>query len=204
MKLYFSPGACSLSPHIVLHELGLPFETVQVDLKTKRSGDGGDFWKVNPKGYVPTLQLDDGAILTEGPAIVQYLADRKPEAGLAPANGSFARYRLQEWLNFISTELHKQYSPLFNPNTPEPMKQAQRERLAMRFGEIVQAMGDAPWLMGEQFSVADAYLYTVLSWSRAVGVDLAAFPALQEYMRRVEARPAVQATLAAERNAKKS
>ncbi len=204
MKLYFSPGACSLSPHIVLHELGLPFETVQVDLKTKRGGDGGDFWKVNPKGYVPTLQLDDGAILTEGPAIVQYLADRKPEAGLAPANGSFARYRLQEWLNFISTELHKQYSPLFNPNTPEPMKQAQRERLAMRFGEIVQAMGDAPWLMGEQFSVADAYLYTVLSWSRAVGVDLAAFPALQEYMRRVEARPAVQATLAAERNAKKA
>ena len=107
MKLYFSPGACSLSPHIVLHELGLPFEAVQVDLKTKRLKDGADFWQVNPKGYVPTLQLDDGAILTEGPAIVQYLADQKPTAGLAPANGSFARYRLQEWLNFISTELHK-------------------------------------------------------------------------------------------------
>ena len=203
MKLYFSPGACSLSPHIVLRELGLPFETVQVDLKTKRTGDGSDFWKINPKGYVPTLQLDDGSILTEGPAIVQYLADRKPDAGLAPANGSFARYRLQEWLNFISTELHKQFSPLFNPATPEPVKQAQQERLAMRFGEIVAAMGSAPWLMGDAFTVADAYLYTVLTWAAYVGVDLAPFPALQAYMQRVEARPAVRATLAAERDAKK-
>ena len=204
MKLYFSPGACSLSPHIVLRELGLPFETVQVDLKTKRAGDGSDFWKINPKGYVPTLQLDDGSILTEGPAIVQYLADRKPDAGLAPANGSFARYRLQEWLNFISTELHKQFSPLFNPATPEPVKQAQQERLAMRFGEIVAAMGSAPWLMGDAFTVADAYLYTVLTWAAYVGVDLAPFPALQAYMQRVEARPAVRATLAAERDAKKA
>jgi glutathione S-transferase len=204
MKLYFSPGACSLSPHIVLRELGLPFETVQVDLKTKRTSDGSDFWKINPKGYVPTLQLDDGSILTEGPAIVQYLADRKPDAGLAPANGSFARYRLQEWLNFISTELHKQFSPLFNPATPEPVKQAQQERLAMRFGEIVAAMGSAPWLMGDAFTVADAYLYTVLTWAAYVGVDLAPFPALQAYMQRVEARPAVRATLAAERDAKKA
>ncbi len=203
MKLYFSPGACSLSPHIVLRELGLPFETVQVDLKTKRTSDGSDFWKINPKGYVPTLQLDDGSILTEGPAIVQYLADRKPDAGLAPANGSFARYRLQEWLNFISTELHKQFSPLFNPATPEPVKRAQQERLAMRFGEIVAAMGSAPWLMGDAFTVADAYLYTVLTWAAYVGVDLAPFPALQAYMQRVEARPAVRATLAAERDAKK-
>ncbi len=204
MKLYFSPGACSLSPHIVLRELGLPFETVQVDLKTKRTSDGSDFWKINPKGYVPTLQLDDGSILTEGPAIVQYLADLKPASGLAPANGSFARYRLQEWLNFISTELHKQFSPLFNPATPEPVKQAQQERLAMRFGEIVAAMGSAPWLMGDAFTVADAYLYTVLTWAAYVGVDLAPFPALQAYMQRVEARPAVRATLAAERDAKKA
>lgn len=203
MKLYFSPGACSLSPHIVLNELGLPFETVQVDLKTKRTRDGEDFREINPKGYVPTLQLDDGAILTEGPAIVQYLADQRPEAGLAPANGSFARYRLQEWLNFISTELHKQYSPLFNPATPDSVRQAQKDRLAMRFGEIVEAMSDAPWLMGDQFSVADAYLYTVLTWGSHVGVDVSAFPALQAYMKRVEARPAVQATLKAERDAKK-
>ena len=158
MKLYFSPGACSLSPHIVLHELGLPFEAVQVDLKSKRLKDGADFWKINPKGYVPTLQLDDGAILTEGPSIVQYLADQKPTAVLAPANGTFARYRLQEWLNFISTELHKQFSPLFNPASTDAVKQAQQERLAERFREIVAAMGAAPYLLGDQFTVADAYL----------------------------------------------
>lgn len=204
MKLYFSPGACSLSPHIVLHELGLPFEAVQVDLKSKRLKDGADFWKINPKGYVPTLQLDDGAILTEGPAIVQYLADQKPTAGLAPANGTFARYRLQEWLNFISTELHKQFSPLFNPASSDAVKQAQQERLAERFREIVAAMGAAPYLMGDQFTVADAYLYTVLTWAGIVGVDLAPYPALQAFMKRVEARPAVKATLAAERAAKKN
>ena len=204
MKLYFSPGACSLSPHIVLHELGLPFEAVQVDLKSKRLKDGADFWKINPKGYVPTLQLDDGAILTEGPAIVQYLADQKPTAGLAPANGTFARYRLQEWLNFISTELHKQFSPLFNPASTDAVKQAQQERLAERFREIVAAMGAAPYLMGDQFTVADAYLYTVLTWAGIVGVDLAPYPALQAFMKRVEARPAVKATLAAERAAKKN
>ncbi len=204
MKLYFSPGACSLSPHIVLNELGLPFESVPVDLGSKKTRDGGDFWKINPKGYVPTLQLDDGNILTEGPAIVQYLADLKPAMGLAPANGTFARYQLQEWLNFISTELHKQFSPLFNPNTPDAVKQAQKDRLAMRFGEIVAAMGDSPYLMGERFSVGDAYLYTVLTWAGYVGVDLTPFPSLQAYMKRVEARPAVQATLAAERAAKKA
>ena len=204
MKLYFSPGACSLSPHIVLHELGLPFEAVQVDLKSKRLKDGADFWKINPKGYVPTLQLDDGAILTEGPAIVQYLADQKPTAGLAPANGTFARYRLQEWLNFISSELHKQFSPLFNPASTDAVKQAQQERLAERFREIVAAMGAAPYLLGDQFTVADAYLYTVLTWAGIVGVDLAPYPALQAFMKRVETRPAVKATLAAERAAKKN
>ena len=204
MKLYFSPGACSLSPHIVLHELGLPFEAVQVDLKTKRLKDGADFWKINPKGYVPALQIDDGAVLTEGPAIVQYLADQKPTAGLAPANGTFARYRLQEWLNFISTELHKQFSPLFNPASSDALKQAQQERLAERFREIVAAMGAAPYLLGDQFTVADAYLYTVLTWAGIVGVDLRPFPALQAFMQRVEARPAVKATLAAERVAKKN
>ncbi len=203
MKLYFSPGACSLSPHIVLHELGLSFEPVQVDLSSKKTKDGSDFRKINPKGYVPALQLDDGAILTEGPAIVQYLADQKPAAGLAPANGTFARYRLQEWLNFISTELHKQFSPLFNPASSDALKQAQQERLAERFRQIVAAMGTAPYLMGDQFTVADAYLYTVLTWAGFLGVDLTPFPALKAYMERVEARPAVRATLAAERAAKK-
>ncbi|EQD55705.1 Glutathione S-transferase domain protein [mine drainage metagenome] len=203
MKLYFSPGACSLSPHIVLHELGLSFEPVQVDLSSKKTKDGSDFRKINPKGYVPALQLDDGAILTEGPAIVQYLADQKPAAGLAPANGTFARYRLQEWLNFISTELHKQFSPLFNPASSDALKQAQQERLAERFRQIVAAMGTAPYLMGDQFTVADAYLYTVLTWTGFLGVDLTPFPALKAYMERVEARPAVRATLAAERAAKK-
>ncbi|MHB8309422.1 MAG: glutathione transferase GstA [Metallibacterium sp.] len=204
MKLYFSPGACSLSPHIVLHELGLSFEPVQVDLSSKKTKDGSDFRKINPKGYVPALQLDDGAILTEGPAIVQYLADQKPAAGLAPANGTFARYRLQEWLNFISTELHKQFSPLFNPASSDALKQAQQERLAERFRQIVAAMGTAPYLMGDQFTVADAYLYTVLTWAGFLGVDLTPFPALQAFMKRVEARPAVRATLAAERAAKKA
>ena len=200
MKLYFSPGACSLSPHIVLRELGLPFETVQVDLKTKRTGDGSDFWKINPKGYVPTLQLDDGSILTEGPAIVQYLADRKPDAGLAPANGSFARYRLQEWLNFISTELHKQFSPLFNSASPDSVKAAQLKRLGERFDYLAQTLGQQDWLLAGGYSVADAYLFTVLGWTAHVGPDLAAWPALQAYQQRVQARPAVAATLAAERS----
>ena len=188
----------------MLREGGFDFALERVDLKTGVTEAGRDYKTINPLGYVPALELDDGEVLTEGPAIVQYLADLKPASGLAPANGSFARYRLQEWLNFISTELHKQFSPLFNPATPEPVKQAQQERLAMRFGEIVAAMGSAPWLMGDAFTVADAYLYTVLTWAAYVGVDLAPFPALQAYMQRVEARPAVRATLAAERDAKKA
>ena len=202
MKLYFSPGACSLSPHIVLHELGLPVETIAVDLRSKVMAGGGDFRAVNPKGYVPVLQLDDGAVLTEGPAIVQYLADRKPEAGLAPANGSFERYRLQEWLNFISTELHKQFSPLFNPDSSDAVKAAQRKRLAERFDFLAQTLGSQDWLLAGGYSVADAYLFTVLTWTAYVGFDLAPWPALQAYMARVQARPAVAATLAAERQAK--
>lgn len=204
MKLYFSPGACSLSPHIVLRELGLPAELVKVDLGAKTYDGGQDFRAVNPKGYVPVLQLDDGSVLTEGPAIVQYLADQKPASGLAPANGSLERYRLQEWLNFISTELHKQYSPLFNPQFSEEVKELQRQRLYGRFDYLAQVLGAQDFLMGTQFTVADAYLFTVLGWSGHVKLDLARWPALQAYLERVSQRPAVAATLAAEREARKS
>ena len=204
MKLYFSPGACSLSPHIVLHELGLQAQTVKVDLANKTLQDGGDFRKVNPKGYVPVLQLDDGSVLTEGPAIVQYLADRKPESGLAPANGTLERYRLQEWLNFISTELHKQFSPLFNPQLPDAVKDAQKQRLQGRFDYLAQSLAGHDYLMGSSFTVADAYLYTVLSWCAYVGIELERWPVLQAYVQRVAQRPAVAATLQAERDAKKS
>jgi glutathione S-transferase len=198
MKLYYSPAACSLSPHIVLRELALPFELVKVNLKTKRTADERDFTAINPKGYVPALELDDGQVLTEGPAIVQYLADRKPEAGLAPPNGTLARYRLQEWLNFISTELHKQFSPLFAPNTPDATKDAQRERLAARFDWLSKQLEGKDYLLGKDFSVADAYLFTVLSWGRHVGIDLAKWPTLKQYVERVAARPAVQEALKAE------
>lgn len=204
MKLYFSPGACSLSPHIVLRELGLPAQLVKVDLGKKTYDGGQDFRAVNPKGYVPALQLDDGSVLTEGPAIVQYLADRKPESGLAPANGSLERYHLQEWLNFISTEVHKQYSPLFNPQIPEEVKELQRQRLQGRFDWLAEVLAGQDYLMGTQFTVADAYLFTVLGWGAHVGIDLARWPALQAYSERVAQRPAVAATLAAEREARKS
>jgi len=203
MKLYFSPGACSLSPHIVLHELDLPHDAVLVDLKTKQTADGRDFRTINPKGYVPTLELDDGTILTEGPAIVQYLADRKPELHLAPANGTLARYQLQEWLNFISTELHKQFSPLFNPASSADQIATQKARLAERFALIAQTLDKQDYLLPGGFSVADAYLYTVMTWAGYVGVDLSPWPALGRYKARMEARPGVAATLAAERAAKK-
>jgi glutathione S-transferase len=198
MKLYFSPGACSLSPHIALREAGLPFDLVQVSLSTKKAKDGSDFKAKNPKGYVPTLELDGGEILTEGPAIVQYVADQKPESNLAPPNGSMQRYHLQEWLNFISTELHKQFSPLFSAKTPDEVKAAQRERLGGRFDYLTERLGDRPWLMGETFTVADGYLYTVLRWAALTGIDLAKWPALVAFQQRAEARASVKAALEAE------
>ena len=201
MKLYYAPGACSLSPHIVLREAGLPFTAVKVDLKTKAMDGGGDFRALSAKGYVPLLELDNGARLSEGPAIVQYLADQAPQAKLAPAAGTFERYRLQEWLNFITSELHKQFSPLFDPLYPEDLKAKQRERLAARFDWIVQQLDGREYLVGS-FSVADAYLFTVLNWCGWTGIELAKWPALQKYVARVAARPAVVAALKAEGLAK--
>ncbi|NMO15401.1 glutathione transferase GstA [Pyxidicoccus fallax] len=203
MKLFYSPGACSLSPHIVLQETGLPFEIVKVDIRAKKTEAGADYWAINPKGYVPAIQLDDGGLLTEGPAIVQYLADKAPEKKLAPANGTVERYRLQELLNYISTELHKSYSPLFNPAFPEEGKKIYKERLAQRYKLIEERLAaKGPFLMGEQFTVADAYLFTVTNWAGHVKVDLEPFPALRAYQARVAARPSVQAALKAEGLAK--
>jgi glutathione S-transferase len=198
MKLYYSPGACSLSPHIVLREAGFDFSLEKVSLSKKETEHGTDFFTINAKGYVPTLQLDDGQVLTEGPAIVQYLADQKPESGLAPKNGSMERYRLQEWLNFISTELHKQYSPLFNPKTPEETKGMAREYLAKRIGHLAKHLEGRQFIMGEHFTVADAYAFTVLGWSKHVNFDLSGWPVIGQYLERVGARPAVQAALKAE------
>jgi glutathione S-transferase len=195
MKLYFSPGACSLSPHIVLREAGFTFDTEKVSLADKKTASGADFRMVNPKGYVPALELDNGEVLTEGPAIVQYLADLKPATQLAPAAGSVERYRLVEWLNFISTEIHKTFSPLFKPATPEETKQAARDTLALRLNIVAETLGKNDYLMGNQFTVADAYLFTVLGWARHVRFDLTPWPVLQPYLQRIAARPAVHAAM---------
>ena len=197
MKLYYSPGACSLAPHIALSEAGLPYTTKRVDLKTHTLVDGTDYYTINPKGYVPLLELDDGARLTEIAAIVQYIADRKPGT-LAPAYGTMERYRLMEWLNFIATELHKQFSPLWYPTTPEATKDAQIAKLKTRFDLISKTLAAQPYLMGNDFTVADAYLFTILNWAPMLKVDLAPWPALVAYQARVAARPAVHAALVAE------
>ncbi|AVS79400.1 glutathione transferase GstA [Paracidovorax avenae] len=198
MKLYYSPGACSLSPHIALHEAGLAFTPVLASTKSHKLQDGTDFYTINPLGYVPVLELDDGTRLREGPAIVQYIADQAPHKNLAPANGTLARYRLQEWLNFIGTELHKGHSPLFQPSTPDAYKPIVREKLLSRFQWLDEQLAGKEWLMGEHFSVADGYLFTVSSWGKHVGVDHSGLPNLQAYLARVGARPAVQAALKAE------
>ena len=198
MKLYYSPGACSLSPHIVLAEAGLPCEFEKVDLSAKRTERGTDYLSINPKGYVPALELDDGEILTEGPAIVQYLADRVPEKQLAPPAGSMARYHLQEWLNFISTELHKSFSPLFNPKASDEWKTAVKDLLGRRMAVIAKQLEGKHFITGDTFTVADAYLFTVLRWTAYVRFDLSPWPALASYMERVAARPAVQQALAEE------
>ncbi len=198
LKLYYSPGACSLSPHIVLREAGLPFELALASTKTHKLADGTDYYTINPKGYVPLLELADGQRLSEGPVIVQYIADQVPASQLAPPAGTMARYRLMEWLNFITSELHKGFSPLFNPATPEEYKQLARTRLAERLAWVDAQLEGRDYLMGETFTVADAYLFTVAGWGKYVGLDISSLARLSGYMGRVAARPAVQAALKAE------
>ncbi len=198
MKLYYSPGACSLSPHIVLREAGLPFTLVLASTKTKKLADGSDYLQVNPKGQVPLLELDNGERLTEGPAIVQYLADLAPQTGLAPAAGRFERYRLVEWLNFVSTELHKSFSPLFMPAMPEEGRAVYRSRLVDRLKWVDAQLEGKAYLMGDTFTVADAYLFTVTNWCAVTGVDISGLANLNAYRDRVRARPAVQAAMQAE------
>ncbi len=198
MKLYYSPGACSLSPHIALHEAGLSFEAIAAPTKTHKLADGTDFYTINPLGYVPYLTLDDGRTLHEGPAIVQYIADLAPAKNLAPAHGTFERYKLQEWLTFIGTELHKGFSPLFNPATPPEYKPQVIERLLSRLQWVDGELAGKDYLMGAQFTVADGYLFTVTNWGRHVGVDVSPFINLVTYRARVGARPAVVAAMTAE------
>jgi glutathione S-transferase len=198
MKLYYSPGACSLSPHITLIESGLKFQPVMTSTKTHKLQDGTDYYTINPKGYVPLLELDNGERLAEGPAIVQYIADQVPAKKLAPANGTMARSRLQEWLTFIGTELHKGYSPLFNPATPEDYKTMVKAKLADRYKWVDSQLEGKDYLLGSDFSVADPYLFTVTSWAQHVGVDLAPFKNVAAFMKRMTARPAVQEAMKAE------
>ena len=202
MKLYYSPGACSLSPHIVACEAGLPIEMEKVDLAKHKTADGQDYLTVNPKGYVPALRLDDGSILTEGPAIVQYLADQKPASGLAPAAGTVDRYRLQEWLTFIGTEIHKVFSPLFNPASSDDAKKSAKTAIAKRFAYLNDQLAKRQYLVGNNFTVADAYAFTIVNWANFVAIDLKAYPNIVAYMSRVGGRPKVVEALKAEGLAK--
>lgn len=200
MKLYYAPGACSLAPHIALREADRRFDLERVDLRTHRTASGGDYTLVNPKGYVPALQLDGpgSPILTEAAVVLQYIADLAPEARLAPAQGTLARYHLNELLNFLSSELHKQFGPLFDAKTPRSVQEHQRGKIADRLLYLQDVLSDRAYLMGETFTVADAYLFVMLQWCNAHGVDLALFPNLDDYEGRVVARPAVEMALAAE------
>ena len=198
MKLYFSPGACSLAPHIVSHEAGQPVDLVKVDLRAHKTEAGEDYYGINPKGYVPALQLDGGELLTEVANLVQYLADRNPASGLAPAAGTLERYKLQEWLTFISSEIHKGFGPLFYPTTPEETKKTTRDKLATRFAWLDKQLAGKDYLTGKTFTAADAYAFTVLNWSGNVGVDLSPYGNIQAFMARVAARPRVQDAMRAE------
>lgn len=198
MKLYYSPGSCALSPHIVANEAGIPVELVKVDLKSKTVAAEGDFWSVNAKGYVPALALDDGQVLTEGPAIVQYLADLAPSSGLAPANGKFERVRLQEALNYITAEIHKTYSPLFKPDVLPAVREDRLAYLRTRYAFLEKQLEGRKYLFGDSFTVADAYLFAVTRWARGVKLDLAPFPNLEAFQKRVGSRKAVLEALRAE------
>lgn len=198
MKLYYAPGACSMAPHIVLNELGIPYEAVKVDLKTKTVGGGESFLSINGKGYVPVLELDNGTRLTEVAAILQFLADLKPDKQLAPAQGSFERYQLQEWLNFIATEIHKSFAPLFNPSVSPDWRTALTDRLTNRLNWLVKQIEGQDFLMGQHFTVADAYLFNILSWARLVKFDMTPWPQLAAFMDRIGTRTAVVETLKSE------
>ncbi len=199
MKLYFSPGTCSFSPHLALREAGLDVELVQVDLKTGTLvADGSDFTRINPKGYVPVLELDNGTILTEGPAIVQYIADLRPESGLAPKAGTFERYKLQEWLGFINSEVHKGFGSLFNPRTPDEYKTIAKQNLTRRLAYLGGILETNEFLMGTHYTVADGYLFTVLNWGQWVGIDIKQWPALVGFQERISSRPSVSAATSAE------
>lgn len=198
MKLYFAPGTCSLSPHIVLQELGLPYDLVKVNNQTKRTSEGGDFLAVTPKGYVAALELDSGEVLTEGPVLIQHLSDLKPEAGLAPPNGTLARLRLQEWLNFITSEFHAGSAPLFNQALSEPVRDIFKARLVRWFNLIEPVLAAHPYLMGDHFTVADAYLFAILSWMPGFAIDLGEWPSVAAYVERIAARPSVTAAKARE------
>jgi glutathione S-transferase len=198
MKLYYAPGVCSQAPHILLREAGLEFTLEKVDTKTKKTETGADFLAINPNGYVPVLEIEPGLVLTEGPAIMQYIADRKPEAKLAPANGTLARYQLQSWLNFITSEIHKGFSPLFKPNLSDEAKGIFREQLGKRFDYLEQRLSKQDYILESGFSAADAYLFVTTGWSGFVGIDLAKWPAISAFRKRIGERPAVKAALEAE------
>jgi glutathione S-transferase len=198
MKLYFAPHTCSLSPHIVLQELGLPYQLVRVNNQTKQTSDGRDFRDISPKGYVAALELDNGEVLTEGPVIVQYLADLKPSAGLAPPQGAWQRVRLQEWLNFITSEIHAGLAPLFNPALPEQARTIFRDKIDKRMALVEHRLAEHAYLTGPAFSIADAYLYTILGWCQFFDIDLGRWPAIAAYEKTIAARPSVSAAREAE------
>lgn len=198
MKLYYAPGACSLSPHIALKEAGIPFDLVKVDLKAKKLEDGSDYLALNPKGQIPAVGMDNGEVLTEGAVIVQMIADKVPGKKLVPAAGTTERYRAQEWLNFVSTELHKNFSPLFNPAIPDDVKAFFKDRIISKFTYINKALTGNDYLMGSQFTVADGYLFTILRWADGQKVDISGMENLVAYKARVAARPMVQEALKAE------
>lgn len=198
MKLYYSPGACSLASHIALEEAQLPYSLVKVDLAAKKTADGSDYLAVNGKGYVPTLELDNGAVLTENAVVLQYIADRNPGTRLAPAHGTFDRYRLGEWLNYIAAEIHKAFGPLWNAKNADEVKDNAKRNLAKRFAYVEKRLAESPFLMGDTFTIADAYLFVMLNWTGLLGVDLAQFPRLRDFHARVKARPAVQKAMAGE------
>jgi glutathione S-transferase len=198
MKLYYAPGACSLAPHIVAREAGVPIQLEKVDLGAKKTDSGKDYRAINPKGYVPALEIDGGEVLTEAGALIQYLGDRNPGHGLMPAPGTLDRYREVEWITFISSELHKGFGPLWDPAVEDDAKQKVKEKLATRFGYVEKTLAQRPFLMGATFTAADAYLFTIMNWSGMVKVDLSPYPRTQDFMKRVGARPKVQEALKAE------